>query len=75
MDHGVRVDDSIALVLTAAEVAELLRLNVDYVRLLSRRGVLPSHRVPGGRVYRYLPDEILGWLAEQPGGSVPKRGP
>lgn len=56
-------------VLTAAEVAGLLQLNVDYVRWLSRQGVLPAHRVPGGRVYRYLRDEVLGWLAEQPGGA------
>jgi len=55
-------------VLTAAEVAELLRLNVDYVRLLSRQGVLPAHRVPGGRAFRYFRDEVLAWLREQPSG-------
>lgn len=53
-------------VLTAAEVAEL-RLHVDYVRLLSREGVLPAHRVPGGRAYRFFRDEMLAWLREQPG--------
>jgi hypothetical protein len=54
-----RADDS--QVLTAVQVAELLRLNVDYVRLLSRRGVLP-----GGRAFRYFRNEVLAWLREQP---------
>lgn len=53
-------------VLDAAMVAELLGMNIDTVRRLSRDGVLPSHRVPGGRSFKYLKDEILDWLREQP---------
>jgi excisionase family DNA binding protein len=53
-------------VLDAAQVARLLSLNIDYVRKLSREGVLPAHRIPGGRTFRYLKDEILDWLRAQP---------
>jgi len=54
-------------VLDAAQVARLLQLNIDYVRRLSREGRIPAHQMPGGRVYRYLKDEILDWLRSQPG--------
>lgn len=53
-------------VLDAAQVARLLNLNLDYVRKLSRQGVLPAHRLPGGRTFRYLKDEIIEWLRQQP---------
>lgn len=53
-------------VLDAGQVARLLNLNIDYVRKLSRQGVLPAHRLPGGRAFRYFKDEVLAWLREQP---------
>lgn len=52
-------------VLDAGQVAELLGLNVDYVRRLSRQGVLPAKRLPGGRTFRYFKDEVLDWLRQQ----------
>lgn len=52
-------------VLDAAQVAQLLNLNIDYVRKLSREGVLPAKRLPGGRTFRYFTDEILDWLRAQ----------
>lgn len=53
-------------VLDAGQVARLLNLNIDYVRRLSREGVIPAHRIPGGRSFRYLKDEIIDWLRSQP---------
>lgn len=53
-------------ILTAALVAEMLDMNLDYVRKLSREGVIPAHKMPGGRVFRYFKDEIVGWLRELP---------
>lgn len=53
-------------VLDAGQVARLLGLNIDYVRRLSREGVIPAHRIPGGRSFRYLKDEIIEWLRAQP---------
>lgn len=56
-------------VLDAALVAELLDMNIDTVRRLSREGILPAHRVPGGRTFKYLKDEVLTWLREQPANN------
>lgn len=60
------VADDFPPVLDAAMVAELLDMNIDTVRRLSREGVLPAHRVPGGRTYKYLKDEVIDWLRAQP---------
>jgi excisionase family DNA binding protein len=59
-------DRDLPTVLDAAQVARLLNLNLDYVRKLSREGVLPAHRLPGGRTFRYFKDEVLDWLRAQP---------
>lgn len=56
-------------VLDASLVAELLDMNIDTVRRLSREGVLPAHRVPGGRTFKYLKDELITWLREQPANN------
>jgi excisionase family DNA binding protein len=53
-------------VLDAQQVAQLLSLNIDYVRRLSRQGVIPAHRIQGGRRFHYFKDEILDWLRRQP---------
>lgn len=63
--------DDFPPVLDTAMVAELLDMNVDTVRRLSRDGILPSHRVPGGRTFKYLKDEVLDWLREQPVHNPP----
>lgn len=47
-------------VLTAAQVAELLSMNVQEVRRLSRSGLMPSRRI--GKAYRYFRDEVVSWL-------------
>lgn len=62
----VEREDDLPAVLDAGQVARLLNLNIDYVRKLSRQGVLPAHRLPGGRTFRYFKDEVLDWLREQP---------
>jgi excisionase family DNA binding protein len=61
----VAVTDDYPPVLDAAQVARLLNLNIDYVRKLSREGVLPAKRLPGGRTFRYFKDEVLDWLRAQ----------
>jgi excisionase family DNA binding protein len=58
-----------APVLDATEVARLLRLNVDYVRKLSREGVLPAHKLPGGRPCRYSRGAVLDWRRRHPAGA------
>lgn len=67
----METEDDLPIVLDAAQVARLLNLNIDYVRKLTREGVLPASRLPGGRTYRYFRDDILQWLREQRvGGSA-----
>lgn len=61
-------------VLTAEDVAELLRLNIDYVRKLSREGTIPCHRLPGGRAFRYFRGEVLDWLRSLPVGDAGHQG-
>jgi len=54
-------------VLTASMAADLLQIHVEYLRKLVRDGKVPCHRFPGGRELRFLRDELLEWLREQPG--------
>ena len=58
-------------VLTAAMAADLLQVHVESLRRMVRDGRVPCHRFPGGRELRFLRDELLAWLATQPG--VPER--
>jgi excisionase family DNA binding protein len=56
-------------VLTTALAAELLQIHVEYLRRMVREGRVPCHRFPGGRGMRFLRDELLEWLREQPGAD------
>jgi excisionase family DNA binding protein len=70
VDHGPPVPGSdFPPVLTAAMAAELLQVNVEYLRRMVRDGRIPCHRFPGGREMRFLRDELLGWLAALPGAD------
>jgi excisionase family DNA binding protein len=59
--------DDFPPVLTTALAAELLQVNVEYLRRMVRDGRIPCHRFPGGREMRFLRDELLAWLAALPG--------
>jgi len=54
-------------VLDTAGAAELLGVNIDKMRAMAREGEVPAHLLPGNRVYRFLTDELLEWLRNQPG--------
>jgi excisionase family DNA binding protein len=70
VEHGAAVPGSdFPPVLTAAMAAELLQVNVEYLRRMVRAGRIPCHRFPGGRELRFLRDELLGWLAALPGAD------
>ena len=66
MDRSGVSDEDYPPILDAAQVARLLQLNIDYVRKLSREGVLPARKLPGGRTFRYFKNDILDWLRSQP---------
>lgn len=46
--------------LTAPEVAELIRMDVEYVWKLSRQNKIP--RIRFGREYRYRESAVFAWL-------------
>ena len=46
---------------TVTEVAKYLRLNSETVRMMARRGELPSIKV-GKRLWRFRPSEVKEWL-------------
>jgi excisionase family DNA binding protein len=61
--HG----DDYPPILTTAMAAELLSVHVEYLRRMVREGRIPAHRFPQGREIRFLRDELIAWVAEQPG--------
>jgi len=54
-------------ILTTALAAEMLHVNVEYLRRMVREDRIPAHRFPGGRGIRFLRDELIAWVREQPG--------
>jgi excisionase family DNA binding protein len=54
-------------ILTTAGAAELLSIHVEYLRRMVREGRIPAHRFPGGREIRFLRDELIDWVRQQPG--------
>ena len=66
--------DPKAIILTAKEVAELLKTSERTIRELSYRERIPHFQVGRKRLYRL--SEIHAWLDEEcrvPGTPVPKR--
>ena len=55
--------------LTAPEVAELIRMDVEYVWKLSRQNKIP--RIRFGREYRYRETSILDWLESLESSPTP----
>jgi hypothetical protein len=50
-------------IMTSADVAEMFGYpNIKQVQTLARGGHIPVRRLPGTRQYRFLRDEIVGWL-------------
>jgi excisionase family DNA binding protein len=53
-------------ILDAAQVADLLGMNVQMVRRYAREGRLPAYKLPGGRAFRFFRDEIYEFLRSHP---------
>ena len=60
-------DPDFPVVLTTAMAAELLHVHVEYLRRMVREGRIPAHRFPAGREIRFLRNELIAWVASQPG--------
>lgn len=53
-------------ILDAAQVAELLGMHVQVVRIYARDGRLPAYKLPGGRTYKFFRDEIYEFIRSHP---------
>jgi excisionase family DNA binding protein len=53
-------------ILDAAQVADLLGMNVQMVRRYAREGRLPAYKIPGGRTFRFITSEIIEFLKAHP---------
>lgn len=61
------------VVMDVPMVAELLLTDANQVRKWANAGLIPCHRIPGTRKYRFMRDEILAWLAKLPGSGTRDR--
>ena len=60
-------------VMDTRQLSELLNTNEQIVRAYARDGVIPAHRLKGGRKFTFLRHEIFQWLLEnryEPGSDV-----
>ncbi|MGH3649266.1 MAG: helix-turn-helix transcriptional regulator [Acidimicrobiia bacterium] len=57
-------------ILDAAQVAELLGMNVQMVRRYAREGRLPAYKLPGGRTFKFFRDEIYEFVRSHPAVSA-----
>ena len=62
-------------VLTTAQVAELLGLNVRTVMAMANDGRLEASRLPGSRKYHFFLENVLDTLARHRVGPEPKPAP
>ena len=49
-------------VMDTKQLAGLLNTNEQIIRAWVRDGVIPAHRIPGGRKLTFLRHEIFDWL-------------
>lgn len=60
------MNEDLPPILDAAQVAELLGMNVQMVRRYAREGRLPAYKLPGGRTFKFFRDEIFEWVRSHP---------
>ncbi len=58
--------DDLPPILDAAQVAELLGMNVQMVRRYAREERLPAYKLPGGRTFKFFRDEVFDFVRAHP---------
>lgn len=53
-------------ILDAAQVAELLGMNIQMVRRYAREGRIPAYKLPGGRTFKFFRDEVFDFVRAHP---------
>ena len=71
--RGAMDPQNYPVVMDVPMVAEMLLTDANQVRKWANAGLIPCHRVPGTRKYRFMRDEILRWLASLPGRGAQQR--
>jgi excisionase family DNA binding protein len=69
IDHGggpVPGIDDYPPILDAAQVAELLGMNIQMVRRYAREGRIPAYKLPGGRTFKFIRDEVFDFVRSHP---------
>jgi excisionase family DNA binding protein len=51
-------------IMDSQQLADLLSTSDQVIRSWAREGVIPAHRSPGGRKFKFLRHEIFEWLVE-----------
>lgn len=51
-------------ILKPSEVAQWLRLSPRMIQLMAKDGRLPAMQIPGVRGYRFLKEDILGFIEQ-----------
>ena len=60
------MNEDLPPILDAAQVAELLGMNVQMIRRYAREGRLPAYKLPGGRTFKFFRDEVLDFVRAHP---------
>jgi excisionase family DNA binding protein len=53
-------------ILDAAQVADLLGMNIQMVRRYAREGRIPAYKLPGGRTFKFFRDEVFDFVRAHP---------
>lgn len=51
-------------IMDSRQLAALLSTSDQVIRSWAREGVIPAHRPPGGRKFKFLRHEIFAWLVD-----------
>lgn len=73
--HLDSIRDRYPPILTTAQVAELLGLNVRTVMVMANDGRLPASRLPGSRKYHFLLEDVLATLTQHRIQPEPVKAP
>lgn len=57
--------------LSLSDVAKILGVHLNTAQRYAREGVIPTHRLPGGRRYYVLKDELMDFIRAQPPNPAP----
>ena len=58
--------DDFGDMLSLSDVAKILGVHLNTAQRYAREGVIPTHRLPGGRRYYVLKDELVEFVRAQP---------